>query len=123
MPETHTIDATNKAVGRLAVEIATLLRGKHKPDFVAHQDRGDNVVVEHAEKMRFTGSKLEQKNYYHHSGYLGGLKTVPMKKVFEKDPGEVLRRAVYGMLPKNRLRALYMKRLKITTSSAKKEGK
>lgn len=111
--EIHTIDASNRVLGRLATEIAILLRGKHKPDFVPYKDIGDFVVVKNPDKIKLTGRKMEQKKYYHHTGYLGGLKETPLKKVFEKDPGEVLRRAVFGMLPKNKLRKQQIKRLKI----------
>lgn len=112
MRKTHTIDATNKVLGRLATQIATLLRGKHKPDFVPHKDMGDFVRVENIEKIRVTGKKMEQKKYYRHSGYMGGLKETPLKKLFEKDPAEVLKKAVWGMLPKNKLRNEQIKRLK-----------
>lgn len=109
---THTIDATDKVLGRLATEIATLLRGKQKPDFAPYKDIGDFVVVKNVEKIKLTGKKKEQKKYYHHSGYLGGLKEVSLEKIFKRDPGEILKRAVYGMLPKNKLRAKQIKRLK-----------
>ena len=112
MRETHTIDAFDKVLGRLAAEIAILLRGKHKPDFAPNKDMGDFVIIKNANKIKLTGKKTEQKKYYHHSGYLGGLKTEPFKKIFEKEAGDVLRRAVFGMLPKNRLRAKQIKRLK-----------
>lgn len=110
--ETHTIDATGKSLGRLAVEVAILLRGKQKPDFVLYKDMGDFVTVKNMEKVRITGKKLEQKIYRHHTGYPGSLKKTPMKVIFAKNPGEVLRRAVLGMLPKNKLRAKQIKRLK-----------
>jgi len=110
--KTYTIDATNRVLGRLATEIAILLRGKNRTDFAPNKDMGDFVVVKNVNKIRVTGKKLEKKLYYHHSGYLGGLKETPLKELFEKDPGEVLRRAVFGMLPKNRLRAKQIKRLK-----------
>ena len=110
--ETHTINATNKVLGRLATEIAILLRGKHKPDYAPYKDIGDFVVVKNAEKIKLTGKKIDQKIYYHHSGYLGGLKELPLKKLFEKNPGEVIKKAVFGMLPKNKLRAELIKRLK-----------
>ncbi len=111
--KTHTIDASGQSLGRLAVRVALLLRGKYKPEFFPYKDMGDFVVIKNAGKIKFTGKKLEQKKYYHHTGYLGGLKEMPLKKLFEKDPGEVLRKAVFGMLPKNRLRAKMIKRLKI----------
>lgn len=111
--KTHTIDATGKVLGRLASEIAILLRGKNKPDFVPYKDMGDFVVVKNVAKIRFTGKKMEQKKYYHHTGYLGGLKNISLKELFEKNPAQVLRKAVMGMLPKNKLRARIIKRLKI----------
>jgi len=110
--KTHTIDASGKTLGRLASQIAILLRGKHKPDFLPYKDTGDFVVVKNVEKIKFTGKKFEKKKYYHHSGYLGGLKEIPLKKVFQKSPKEVLKRAVWGMLPKNKLRAQIIKKLK-----------
>lgn len=107
------IDAANQAVGRIATQVAMALRGKNKPGFEPHVDGGDFVVVSNAGKVSFSGRKLVQKDYYHHTLYPGGLKRTPMKKVFEQDPTEVLRRAVYGMLPKNKLRDKMMKRLTI----------
>ena len=110
--KTQTIDAAGKILGRLAAEIAVLLRGKNRPDFVPYKDAGDFVAVKNVDKIIISGKKIEKKKYYHHSGYMGGLKETPLKKVFEKDPGEVLKRAVLGMLPKNKLRAKQIKRLK-----------
>ena len=111
--KTHTIDAANKVLGRLATEIAILLRGKNKIDFAPNKDIGDFVIVKNIKKIKITGKKFEKKIYYHHTGYLGGLKETPFKKLFKKDPGEVLKKAVFGMLPKNKLRAKQIKRLKI----------
>ncbi len=111
--KTHTIDATNKVLGRFATEIALLLRGKNRSDFAPNKDIGDFVVVKNIKKIKITGKKFEKKIYYHHTGRLGGLKEIPFKKLFEKDPGEVLKKAVFGMLPKNKLRAKQIKRLKI----------
>ena len=111
--KTYTIDATNKPLGRLSSEIAKILMGKHKPDFVPHQDKGDYVVVENVEKIKFTGKKFDQKKYYRHTGYPGHLKVKKLKDLFEKNPKEVLKRAVYLMLPKNKLRKVMMKKLKI----------
>ena len=111
--KTHKIDAQGKAVGRLATEIALLLRGKNKPSFVPNQDEGDFVVVENASRMKFTGKKLEQKTFFRHSGYPGGGKFTKLSKLFESDSAKVLHLAVYGMLPKNKLRPLMIKRLKI----------
>lgn len=110
--QTHTIDAAGKVAGRLAVEIVLLLRGKGKPDFAPYKDMGDFVVVKNVDKMKFTGKKLEDKKFYRHSGYPGGLKEIPLKKIFQTNPQEVLRRAVYGMLPINRLRDKQIKQLK-----------
>ena len=111
--ETHTIDATDKVLGRLAAQIAILLRGKHKPDFVPYKDMGDFVNVKNVNKLKFTGKKIEQKKYYRHSRYWGGLKEISLKKLFAERPAEVLKKAVYRMLPKNKLRAKMIKRLKI----------
>ncbi len=108
----HVIDATDRILGRLAVEIAGLLRGKGKVDFYHYKNMGDFVEVQNIRKMRVTGKKMEQKKYFHHSEYMGGVKETQLKFLFEKDPEEVLRRAVYGMLPKNRLRSEAIKRLK-----------
>lgn len=108
----HTIDATDEILGRLAVKIALLLRGKHKPDFALNKDVGDIVVLKNVEKLKVTGKKMDQKIYYHHSGYLGGMKKKTLKNLFEEKPSEVLRVAVFGMLPKNKLRSEMIKRLK-----------
>jgi len=110
--QTQTIDAAGKILGRLATEIAVLLRGKGRSDFRPNQDSGDFVVVKNVDKIKVTGKKMEQKKYYHYSGYPGGMKETSLKKLFEKSPTEVLRKAVFGMLPKNKLRAEQIKRLK-----------
>lgn len=110
---THTIDATDQAVGRVATRVATLLRGKHKPEFTPHIDGGDKVVVENITKLHFTGTKFNQKKYYSFSGYPGGLKETKLSKLFNERPEEVLRKAVWNMLPKNRLRKEMFKRLTI----------
>ncbi|MBI2415083.1 MAG: 50S ribosomal protein L13 [Candidatus Kerfeldbacteria bacterium] len=107
---THTIDATNQVPGRLATRLATVLMGKHKVDYMPQGDNGDCVVVEHAALMKFDKKKLEHKLYRWHSGYPGGLKQVAQKMV---SPQTVLRRAVFNMLPNNRLRAKRLKRLTI----------
>lgn len=109
----HEIDASNQAPGRLAAQIVTLLRGKHKAAFDPRLNDGDTVVVANARALKFTGRKLVQKDYYHHSMYPGGLKRTPMKRVFDLDPAAVIRHAVYGMLPKNSHRDRMMKRLTI----------
>ncbi len=108
-----TIDAENKALGRLAVQVAVALRGKNKPDFVPYKDVGDTVVVKNVDKIKYTGNKLENKNYFHFTGYLGNLKKATLKEVLiKKGPKEVLRNAVMGMLTKNKLRAKQIKRLR-----------
>jgi len=109
--KTQQIDATNQSIGRLATQVATLLRGKHKADYTPQIDNGDFVVITNLDKIKFTGKKLEQKKYYHYSGYPGGLKETELKELFTKNPQEVLRKAVYQMLPKNRLRQHMIKRL------------
>jgi large subunit ribosomal protein L13 len=107
----HKIDAAGKSLGRLASHIAVLLRGKNKPEYLPHIDGGDIVEVSNAAMIKFTGKKIEQKKYFHYSGYPGGLKEKKMSDVFKSDPGEVLRRAVMQMLPANKLRRNMMKRL------------
>jgi len=111
MTMNHEIDAADQPLGRLASRIAQILRGKTSPKFQPHVLSDEKVVVENADKIRFTGRKLEQKKYYHYSGYPGGLSEKKMKDVFNKNPKEVLRRAVLGMLPKNRLRKEMIKNL------------
>lgn len=112
--QTHTIDVKGKVLGRIASEIAVLLRGKNRPDFAPNKDAGDVVIIKNVDKIRVTGKKYTDKIYYKHSGYLGGMKETPYKKLFENNPSEVLRRAVYGMLPDNKLRGKQIKRLKFT---------
>ena len=107
------VDADNKSLGRLAVEVAVLLRGKNKPSFVPYKDVGDTVMVKNVDKMKFTGNKLEDKEYFHYTGYLGNLKTKTLKEfLIKRGPKEVLRVAVLGMLQKNKLRARQIKRLR-----------
>ena len=114
MRQTNTIDATGRSFGRLAVEIVILLRGKHRPDFVPYKDEGDFVLVKNADKMKITGKKLKEKIYYHYTGFPGGLKKTTMEMLSaKKGYKEVLRKAVLGMLPKNKLRPKMIKRLKI----------
>lgn len=107
----HKIDATDQTPGRLGTKIAAILRGKNKPEFQPHMDLGDIVEVSNTNKMKFTGKKLEQREYHSYSGYLGGLKTKKMSEVFAKDPGDVLFRAVRKMLPNIKLRNNMLKRL------------
>ena len=97
------IDAENLVVGRLASEVAKRLRGKHKPTFTPHSDCGDNVVIINAEKIRFTGAKMTDKEYVRHTGYPGGQRISTPKEMLAKTPGRVIEKAVKGMLPKNRL--------------------
>jgi large subunit ribosomal protein L13 len=111
--KTHTIDAAGKVLGRLAAEISVLLRAKNSPNFLPRLDMGDFVVVKNIDKIKITGRKLDNKIYYRHSGLLGHLKKTTMKRLIAKKPGEALKQAVYGMLPKNKLRAKQIKRLKI----------
>ena len=109
--QTITIDAANQSLGRLATKVADALRGKKKTNFLFHVDKGDFVVIKNMRNVRITGRKLEQKKYRHHTGFPGGLREKPMKEIFLQKPEELLRKAVWGMLPKNRLRALFIKRL------------
>ena len=105
------VDATDQAVGRIATKIANLLRGKHKPEFEPHLDLGDIVEVVNIDKLKFSDKKLDQKQYYHYSGCLGGLKTKKMSEINAKNPGEILYRAVREMLPDTKLRVGMLKRL------------
>ncbi len=107
----HKMDAQDQAVGRLATQIAIILRGKNKPEFQAHLDLGDIVEVYNITKLKFTGNKFKQKEYYHYSGYQGGLKTKKLSEIFEKNPGEILKRAVREMLPDVKFRTNMLKRL------------
>ncbi|MCR4323193.1 MAG: 50S ribosomal protein L13 [Candidatus Azambacteria bacterium] len=109
--KTHTIDASGKSLGRLASAVAVLLRGKHKATFERHIDAGDIVVVCNLDALKITGTKRENKEYYYHTGHPGGFKTSVLGNMMEKNPGSVFRLAVYGMLPKNKLRAPMIKRL------------
>jgi len=107
------IDATGRSIGRVASEAATLLIGKHKPTYVPHHDVGDVVEISNAAKVKITGDKLDQKTYYRHTDYPGGLKTKLLKQVMAEDPADAIRRAVKNMLPKNKLQNGRMKRLKV----------
>ena len=109
--EKHNFDATGQVAGRLASEIAILLMGKHKVNFQPNLDQGDFVEVTNINKLKFTGKKLEKKEYYRHSGYPGGLKTTPLSKLFKEEPEKLFRKMVYNMLPKNKLRKEMIKRL------------
>ncbi len=109
----YIVDAEGQTLGRIATEIAVVLRGKGKPDFTPHLDTGDGVIVINAEKISLSGDKWAQKKYYSHSGYLGSLKEVAAEKLMEKKPTEIIRRAVAGMIPKNRLKKDILLRLRI----------
>jgi large subunit ribosomal protein L13 len=107
------VDASDQVLGRLASMIAGRLRGKHKPEFAPHMDAGDFVVVVNCEKVQVTGRKLDQKIYYRHSGWIGGLKETVLKDMLATKPDQVLIKAVKGMLPKNRLGRAMLKKLKV----------
>ncbi|MDR0880876.1 MAG: 50S ribosomal protein L13 [Clostridioides sp.] len=109
----YLVDADGKTLGRMASEIALILRGKNKPTFTPHVDGGDCVVVINAAKVKLTGRKLDQKMYRYHTGYVGGLKEISYKHMMENKPEEVVAHAVSGMLPKNRLRSRMMTRLRV----------
>ena len=111
------VDAEGQVLGRLASSVASRLRGKHNPLFTPHVDTGDAVIVVNAEKIMLTGNKWSQKNYYRHSGYMGGLKTITAKELLEKKPEDLVRNAVKGMLPKNRLGRALLKKLKVYTGA------
>ncbi len=111
------VDATGKTLGRLASEIAPILRGKHKPDFTPHVDNGDFVVVINCEKIAVTGNKLDDKRYYRHSRYPGGLKSRTLREQLKRFPERVIYEAVKGMMPKTRLGRAQMKKLKIYKGS------
>ncbi|HSX15064.1 MAG TPA: 50S ribosomal protein L13 [Candidatus Saccharimonadales bacterium] len=113
----YLVDAKDQVLGRLASHLAMFLQGKHKPGFAAHLDSGDFVVVINASKIKLTGNKLEDKTYYHHSGYPGGIKETSLKQKMAQDPSWVIKHAVAGMLPKNRLSDDRLKRLKVYASS------
>ncbi|NOR21217.1 MAG: 50S ribosomal protein L13 [Candidatus Aminicenantes bacterium] len=111
------INAEGKTLGRLATEVAVLLRGKRKPEFAHFVDCGDFVVIINAEKINVTGKKLEQKKYYSHSGYPGGLKVKTLKELLDTKPEEVVRKAVWGMIPKGKLGRAVYKKLKVYRGS------
>ena len=109
----HLVDAEDKVLGRLAVKIATILSGKNKAQYSPNADLGDFVVVVNAEKVKVTGNKFSQKNYYHHTGYPGGLKTKSFEKMQKDSPEKIIEKAVKGMLPKNKLANQIIKKLKV----------
>ena len=107
------IDAADKIFGRVITEVASILRGKHKPTFTPHVDCGDNVIIINAGKVKFTGAKMQDKNYYTHSGYFGSTKTHKMADMLEKNPEKLYKLATRGMLPKTKLGAKILKNLKV----------
>ncbi len=109
----YVVDAENKVLGRLASEIANRLRGKHKPTFSSFIDNGDFVIVTNAEKIILTGNKMDDKKYYRHTGYMGGIKEATAKELLEKHPTDLIIKAVRGMLPRNKLGRAQLKKLKV----------
>jgi large subunit ribosomal protein L13 len=109
----HVVDATDQILGRLAAQVAHVLRGKHKPTFTPHADGGDFVIVTHARQIRLTGRKREAKRYYRHTGYMGGLKEVTAARLLEVDPARVIQEAVRGMLPRGPLGRRMLTKLKV----------
>jgi len=109
----YVIDASGKTLGRMAAEIASRLRGKHKPEFTPHVDTGDYIVVINAEKVAVTGKKAKDKMYHHHTGYIGGLKSISFEKLIDKAPERTIQTAVKGMLPKGPLGRAMFKKLKV----------
>ena len=107
------VDATDKTLGRLATELASRLRGKHKPEFTPNMDTGDHMVVINAEKIKVTGNKLEDKMYHRHTGYIGNLKSINLGKLLDKHPERVIQNAVKGMLPKNPLGRAQLRKLHV----------
>jgi len=113
----YVVNAEDKILGRIATEIALRLRGKHKPSFSTFIDNGDFIVVTNADKIRLTGNKWDDKKYYHHTGYIGGIKEASAKELMEKHPTDMLMKAIKGMLPKNKLGRAQLKKLKIYAGS------
>ena len=109
----YVVDATGKTLGRLSTEIARRLRGKHKPEYTPHVDTGDYIVVVNAEKIRVTGNKLKDKMYYHHTGYIGNLKSVSLEKMLDETPERVLQFSVKGMLPRGPLGRQMLSKLRV----------
>ena len=109
----YVVDAEGQTLGRLAAEVAKVVRGKNKPEFTPHIDTGDNVIVINAEKIKVTGKKLDQKVYYHHSDYVGGMKETTLREMMAKKPEQVIELAVKGMLPKGPLGRTMIKKLHV----------
>jgi len=114
----HLVDAEGKVVGRIATEVARILRGKHKPIFTPHMDTGDFVVVVNAEKVKFTGKKLKDKVYYHHSGYPGGISATTPGRLLKDKPERVMEKAIRGMLPKTKLGDALFRKVKVYAGPA-----
>lgn len=112
-PKWHVIDASDQVLGRLCTRVADILRGKDRPEYTPHTDSGDYVVITNCEKIKLTGAKWDDKIYSRYSGWMGGLKQIPAKKMFEKDPRRLILLGVRGMLPKNRLNRTILKKLKV----------
>ncbi len=113
----YVVDATDKTLGRISTEIANRLRGKHKAEYTPHVDTGDYIVVVNAEKVKVTGNKTTDKIYYHHTGYIGGIKSITFEKLIEKSPERVIQMAVKGMMPKNKLSRSMLSKLKVYAGS------
>lgn len=109
----YLVDATGKTLGRLSSEIARRLRGKHKPEYTPHVDTGDYIVVVNAEKIHVTGNKMADKMYYHHTGYIGNMKSISLEKLLQKSPEQAIEIAVKGMMPKNPLGRAMLKKLRV----------
>jgi len=109
----YVVDAKDVVLGKLATKVATYLRGKNKPVFTPNVDTGDFIIVINADKIKLTGNKVSDKVYYHHSGYIGGIKAQTAKELLEKKPERIIEKAVWGMLPKNRLGRAMIKKLKV----------
>ncbi len=109
----YVVDAKDVVLGKLAVKVAVHLRGKNKPVFTPNADTGDFIIVINADKIKLTGNKINDKVYYHHTGYVGGIKAQTAKELLEKKPGKIIEKAVWGMLPKNRLGRAMIKKLKV----------
>lgn len=113
----YIIDATGKPLGRMATKVAAILRGKHKPIYTPHVDTGDHVIIVNADKVILTGKKMDEKMYYHHTGYPGGIKARNFRSLMSKNPEKVVYRAIWGMLPHNALGRKMIKKLKIYRNS------
>ncbi|MFA5632114.1 MAG: 50S ribosomal protein L13 [Porticoccaceae bacterium] len=120
--EWFVVDASDKVLGRIAADIASRLRGKHKPEYTPHVDTGDYIVVVNAEKVRVTGNKAKDKMYYHHTGYVGGIKEISFEKLIEKAPERAIESAVKGMLPKGPLGRAMLKKLKVYAGESHPHG-